>query len=70
MKKLVLMLGMMVVSMHAFAASHSLDPKSLIGAIRKAHATTSEKGSFAIVYGGQDISSRSSILNSSATLVA
>jgi hypothetical protein len=71
MRKLALLVGSLILSFNAFAATQSFNAQDMANAIVNPQKVVgSEKGSFAIVYGGQDISTRTSLLNTnSPTLV-
>ncbi|MDR3477101.1 MAG: hypothetical protein P4M14_03630 [Gammaproteobacteria bacterium] len=57
MRKLaILVLGTLLMISNSFAGSTGLDAQSLSKSLNAHKVTGSEKGSFEIVYGGQDIS--------------
>ena len=58
MRKLAtIILGSLLIISNSFAAAAGLDAQSLTKALKSSHKVTgAEKGSFDIVYGGQDIS--------------
>jgi hypothetical protein len=56
-KMALLVLGTLLMASNVYAGNAALDPTALANTILNMHkSSVAEKGSFAIVYGGQDIS--------------